>query len=226
MLSHSGLWVQFTLLRWREWAIEWRDFCKHFRACVQLNIFAMSVEYFHLWMVNKTKWQFSFQLWGLKPAVVHLWWRSTVQTPDFFQGLTYHQSTVQSTAWQKLSSFKIKLPETNLKDKLVIIPSIVLKLIQLNWCQLLACKNTYPGSTQCWWFHPGGCSLEMYKIIVGKLVSFDPIIKLSIITQLLITYALVINFLNNWLKIHNWLVLKFQNLITYLMTSLSLRVGY
>jgi hypothetical protein len=53
----------------------------------------------------------------------------------------------------------------------------------------------------------------MYKIIVGKLVSFDPIIKLSIITQLLITYALVINFLNNWLKIHNWLVLKSNHLL-------------
>jgi len=67
--------------------IEWRDFCKHFRACVQLNIFAMSVEYFDLCMVSKTKWQFSFQLWGLKPAVVLLCWRrSTVQTPDSFQG--------------------------------------------------------------------------------------------------------------------------------------------
>jgi hypothetical protein len=93
VLSHSGLWVQFPLLRWREEAIEWRDFCKHFRACVQLNIFALSVEYFDLCMLSKTKWQFSFQLWGLKPAaLVHLWWRSTVRTPDFFQGLTYHQS--------------------------------------------------------------------------------------------------------------------------------------
>jgi hypothetical protein len=56
----------------RKEAIEWREICKHFRACVRLNIVAMSVEYFDLCMVSKTKWQFSFQLWGLKPAVVHL----------------------------------------------------------------------------------------------------------------------------------------------------------
>jgi hypothetical protein len=180
----------------RKDAIEWRDFCKHFTACVWFNIFAMSVEYFDLCMVSKTKWQFSFQLWGLKPAVVHLWWRSTVRTPDsrLLPGPYLPPEHCPKHCLTKALKFQNQATRDKSQGQACGNPSIVLKLIQLNWCQLLACKNTYPGSTQCWWFHPDGCSLEIYKTIVGKLVSFDPIIKLSIITQLVITYLLVIDF--------------------------------
>jgi len=197
VLSHSGLWVQFPLLRWREGAIEWRDFCKHFRACVQLNIFAMSVEYFDLWMVSKTKWQFSFQLWGLKPAVVHLWWRSTVQTPDsrLLPGPYLPPEHCPKHCLTKALKFQNQATRDKSQGQACDNP---INCAQAYSTQLMsaACMQKYLPL-----IHPvlmissrRMFSRDIWETIVGKLVSFDPIIKLSIITQSLITYALVINF--------------------------------
>jgi hypothetical protein len=44
-------------------------------------------------------------------------------------------------------------------------------------------------------------------------------------SQVLITYHPITDFLNNWL-IDNYLILNFQNLITYLDDPIIIQIGY